>query len=58
MNLPKTYISLDVANDWIDAFAASNQRFSSISNQHKDLTKWADSLEGDVMIFRPGVKIS
>lgn len=51
MNLPKTYIGVDVAKNWIDVFAASSQRFSRISNQHKDLTKWAHSLEGDVMVI-------
>jgi len=39
MNLPKTYIGVDVAKGWIDVFTATNQRFSRVSNQNDCLAK-------------------
>ncbi len=51
MTLPKTYIGVDVAKDWIDVFTASNQRFNRVANRRDRLTKWAQGLTGDVMII-------
>ncbi len=51
MTLPKTYIGVDVAKDWIDVFTASNQRFTRVSNLRDRLSKWAQGLTGDVMLI-------
>ena len=51
MTLPKTYIGVDVAKDWIDIFTARTQRSNRIFNQHTELTKWAHSLQDNAMVI-------
>jgi len=51
MTLPKTYVGVDVAKDWIDVFTASDQRFHRVSNRKNCLAKWARNLKGDAMVI-------
>lgn len=51
MNVPQTYIGVDVSKDWIDVFTATSQQFNRIANRHDCLAKWAVTLGDATVIF-------
>lgn len=51
MNVPQTYVGVDVAKHWIDVFTATNQQFNRIANRRECLAKWVTQLVDATIIF-------
>jgi transposase len=51
MNVPQTYIGVDVSKEWIDVYTASSQKFTRVANRRNCLAKWVKGVGDATVIF-------